>query len=109
MVNAIRLRIVYVITYPNGKLYVGKDMTNDINYFGSANGALIAHDFTDEERQDFCIRRTILWSSEDASLQEVNRVEAEYIRRLRANGPEIGYNRWPKRSDQATPHTGAIA
>ena len=107
MVTAGSRRIIYVITYPHGKIYVGKDMTNSINYFGSANSALIARDFSDDERQDFCVRRTILWSSDDASLQEVNRKEIECILRLRSNDPTIGYNRWPTCFDRTTPQRGA--
>jgi hypothetical protein len=30
------MKIIYKITYPNGKIYVGKDLTDSINYFGSA-------------------------------------------------------------------------
>lgn len=77
-----------MITYPNGKIYVGQDRTNSINYFGSASSELIARDFT--------IRRTILWESESASAAEVTQKEAESIRRLQSNNPIIGYNRWPK-------------
>jgi hypothetical protein len=29
--------VVYKITYPNGKIYVGQDVTDSINYFGSAS------------------------------------------------------------------------
>jgi hypothetical protein len=32
--------VVYRTTYPNGKIYVGQDRTNSINYFGSASPAL---------------------------------------------------------------------
>lgn len=32
-----RIRIIYKITYPNGKIYVGKDLTDSINYFGSVD------------------------------------------------------------------------
>ena len=39
------------ITYPNGKTYVGKDLTDSINYFGSADSKLIARDFTREQRR----------------------------------------------------------
>jgi hypothetical protein len=42
------MKVIYKITYPNGKIYVGKDLTDSINYFGSANGDLIAADFTRE-------------------------------------------------------------
>ena len=43
-----RMKVVYKITYPNGKIYVGQDLTGSINYFGSANSALVAADFTKE-------------------------------------------------------------
>ncbi len=38
--------VVYKITYPNGKIYVGQDRTNSLNYFGSASSRLIEQDFT---------------------------------------------------------------
>jgi hypothetical protein len=47
--------VIYKITYPNGKIYVGQDRTDSINYFGSASSKLIAKDFTREQRQDFTI------------------------------------------------------
>ncbi len=53
-------KIVYKITYPNGKIYIGKDLTNSINYFGSAKGDLIAKDFSEADRLDFTIRRQAL-------------------------------------------------
>jgi hypothetical protein len=27
------LKVIYKITYPNGKIYVGQDVTDSINYF----------------------------------------------------------------------------
>jgi hypothetical protein len=35
-----RLRVIYKITYPKGKIYTGQDRTDRINYFGSASNAL---------------------------------------------------------------------
>lgn len=90
------MKVVYKITYPNGKIYIGKDLTDSINYFGSADSEIIAKDFTREERRDFTIRKEILWESEDASDQEVNRKEAELIGQFRSNDPAVGYNQWPK-------------
>ena len=90
------MKVVYKITYPNGKIYVGKDLTDSINYFGSASHELIAADFTREQRRDFSIRKEILWESASASDTEVNQREVEFIVKLGANNPEIGYNRWPK-------------
>jgi hypothetical protein len=87
----------YKITYPNGKIYVGKDLTDSINYFGSADSRLIERDFPREQRRDFTIRKEILWESETASDSEVNVREVEFIRAFRANDPDIGYNQRPKR------------
>lgn len=90
------MKVVYKITYPNGKIYVGKDLTGSLNYFGSADSRLIEKDFSLEERRDFTIRKEILWESESASDMEVNRMEVEMIMKFRSNDPAIGYNRWPK-------------
>jgi hypothetical protein len=73
-----------------------KSLTDSINYFGNAQYALIAEDFTREQRKDFSIRREILWESETATDTEVNQKEMEYISVLRSNDPAIGYNRWPR-------------
>jgi DNA modification methylase len=90
-------KIIYKITYPNGKIYVGKGLTNSINYFGGANSAMIAEDFTVEQRQTFTITREVLWSFDSADNREVALRETEFIRKLWSNDPEVGYNRWPKR------------
>jgi len=90
------MKIIYKITYPNGKIYVGQDITDSINYFGSASSKLLAADFTAEQRRDFTARKQILWESETATQEEVNRMERDFITELRANDPAIGYNRWPK-------------
>ena len=87
-------KIIYKITYPNGKIYIGKDLTNSINYWGSASSDLIAIDFTTEERMDMTIRREIIFISNDAA--EINRMESVFIREYKSNNPEIGYNQWPK-------------
>jgi hypothetical protein len=88
-------KVVYKITYPNGKIYVGKDLTDSIDYFGSAQTTLIAGDFTREQRKSFTVTREILWESDTATDQEVNAVEVRFIRELNANDPKVGYNRWP--------------
>ena len=72
------------------------DLTDSINYFGSANSTLIARDFTREQRRTFTIRRDILWESDTASDAEVRQKEAELILAHRANDPAVGYNRWPQ-------------
>ncbi len=87
--------VVYRITYRNGKIYVGQDRTNCINYFGSASSELIARDFSYEERQSFTVTRDILLYSETADRAEVTRTEIEFILKLRANDPKVGYNQSP--------------
>ena len=88
--------VIYKITYPNGKIYIGKDLVDCINYFGSADHKLIEKDFTREQRRDMTIRKEILWESENATNEEVNKKEVELIRLFKSNDPDNGYNKWPK-------------
>jgi hypothetical protein len=87
--------VIYKITYPNGKIYIGQDRTNDITYFGSPSALLIAQDFTQEARQCFTITRDILWQSDVASDKEVNQMENEFIIKFESNNPLLGYNQRP--------------
>ena len=93
---------IYRITYPNGKIYIGQDRTDSINYFGSASSELIAKDFTPEHRSSFTITRDILWESELASASEVNQKEVEFINLYQSNDPLIGYNQWPKLKNRSS-------
>ena len=88
------MKVIYKITYPNGKIYIGKDLTDTIDYVGSVDSKLIEKDFTKEQRRNFVIRKEILFESEDEN--EVNRREPEFIRKNKSNNPAIGYNQWPK-------------
>ena len=90
------MKVIYKITYPNGKIYIGKDFTDSMNYFGSANNDLIEKDFTREEKKNFILRKEIIWESDSATNQEVNQKEVELIRMYQSNNPEKGYNKWPK-------------
>jgi hypothetical protein len=90
------MNVIYKITYPNRKIYVGQDRTDSISYFGSPNSTLIANDFTREQRRSFTVVREILWESETATPAEVTQKEIEFIVALRSNDPSIGYNQWPK-------------
>ena len=89
------MSVIYRITYPNGKIYIGQDRTDSINYFGSASSDLIAQDFTREERLNFTITRDILWQSDSASRREINQKEIALIHRYKSNDPAIGYNQTP--------------
>lgn len=90
------MKVIYKITYPNGKIYIGQDRTDDIRYFGSPNRDLIEKDFIRDEKDDFTIRKEILWESETASIEEVYQQEISFINKFRSNNPNIGYNMWPK-------------
>lgn len=91
--TAQRRKVVYKITYPNGKIYVGSDVTDTLTYFGSVSDKVVAADFDEETRRDFAIRKQILWESATASDSEVRRKEVEFILELEANNPAVGYNR----------------
>src|SRR5215203_975222 len=90
------MKVVYKITYPNGKVYVGMDLTDTITYFGSVDSSLVAADFSREQRRDFVVRKEILFESESATDAEVRAIELAMIRELRSNDPAVGYNRWPR-------------
>jgi len=100
--------VIYKTTYPNGKIYVGQDRTDSIEYFGSANSELSAKEFTREQRQDFAIRKEILWESETITPAEVTAKELQFILALKSNDPAIGYNRRPK-SKHLSPKQAVVA
>ncbi len=84
---------IYRITYPNGKIYVGSDVTDDALYFGSPGGrAQICADLTVEQRRLLVLTKEILWEGV-ATRSELVTMEHQYIRALRSNDPTIGYNR----------------
>ena len=90
--------IVYKITFPNGKIYVGKDeggLGHSLRYFGSWDDALVEQDFSKAELQDLTLRKQILFESE--SKEEIRRMEGVLIRELRSNDPLIGYNQTHKK------------
>ena len=90
------MKWIYKITYPNGKIYIGKDLTGTFRYFGSPDSKLLESDFSEAEKNDFTIRREILWQSPNAIDQDVNKKEVEFIKQYQSNNPVIGYNKWPK-------------
>lgn len=88
-----------MITYPTGKIYIGKDLIGSFRYFGSPNMDVVNADFESlprEQQLDYSVRKQILWESEGSSDAEVNAKEVEFIRKFESNNPEVGYNRWPK-------------
>jgi hypothetical protein len=88
------MKVIYKITYPNGKIYIGKDLTNSLTYFGSVDSNYVAQDFSEKEKRNFTINKEILFESE--SVDEINKKEVELILKFESNNPKIGYNKWPK-------------
>jgi hypothetical protein len=85
---------VYKVTYPNGKVYVGQDLLDQITYIESIANDQFKADFPPEREHDFALRKEILWESPTADRAEVDRATAEWIRRLHSDEPHVGYNRW---------------
>lgn len=99
-----RNKQVYKITYPNGKIYVGMDLTGSISYFGSPSAKeRIAADLA-EHRLDLTARKQILWESHTATDAEVRAMEGKLIREHGSNDPAVGYNLTPRslHPDQTT-------
>jgi hypothetical protein len=94
----LRCKQIYKITYPNGKIYVGMDLTGTLLYMGSPSAhAQIAADLgLEPHRFDLILRKEILWESETATDAEVRAMETKLIRETRANDPAIGYNIMPR-------------
>jgi hypothetical protein len=85
--------VIYKITYPNGKIYIGQDRTDDINYFGSADSFTVARDFDDDQKRDFTIRKQILERRENIPITALNILERHHILESGAAFSEVGYNR----------------
>lgn len=91
-----RRKQIYKITYPNGKIYVGLDLTGSVTYFGSPSAkARIEADLGDR-RLDYTARKQILWESETATDADMRAMEYALIRENRSNDPAIGYNIVPR-------------
>ncbi len=85
--------VIYKITFPNGKIYVGKDEGepgHSLRYFGSWDNAIVEKDFSKFELQDLTLRKQILFESDDKL--EIRKKESEFIRELKSNEPSTGYN-----------------
>lgn len=95
------MKQVYKITYPTGKIYIGKDSIGSARYMGSPDMNLVNADFEtlpDHIRRDYTVRKEILWESCNATEAELSAKEVEMIRLYQSNDPAIGYNRWPRLS-----------
>ena len=102
------MKHVYKITYPTGKIYIGKQRYVSARYMGSPDPGVVNADFaklSDEQRRDYPVRKEILWESEEATEEQLAAKEVEMIRKHGSNNPNVGYNRWPKFvSEQSSGH-----
>ena len=58
------MKQIYMITYPTGKIYIGKDSFGSHRYFGCPDKDIINSDFEnlpEEIRKDYTVRKQILW------------------------------------------------
>jgi hypothetical protein len=86
--------VVYKITFPNDKIYIGKDIGGEghsLCYFGSWDSSIVEADFTREQLADFRIIKQILFESDDKN--ETTQKESELIRLYDSSNPSVGYNR----------------
>jgi hypothetical protein len=91
------MKVIYKITYPNNKIYIGQDTTDSLmTYFGSGDHDYINQDPTLKGLKDFTIRKEILWESGTVTPQELKQKEDYFIISLGANDPDKGYNLRPK-------------
>jgi hypothetical protein len=93
------MKQVYLLTYPTGKIYVGKDSTGSYRYFGSPDIGVVNADFMmlpPEARKEYSVKKTILWESDTSTEKELSAVELGFHRKYHANDPTIGDNRWPR-------------
>lgn len=88
--------LVYKLTFPNGKIYVGSDLTDSAWYFGSPSKRVIEVDYPITQDSELTITKKILWFDPNADKSSTLSKEIELILALKANDPSIGYNLSPK-------------
>ena len=76
----------YKITYPNGKIYVGMDLTGSLLYVGTPSARQQIADDLDAHRFDLTLRKQIHWESETATDAEVRVMEAKLAQTI----PRLG-------------------
>ena len=96
---------IYLIRYPTGKIYIGKDEYGSFRYFGSPNVKVVNEDFlklSKETQMKYTVEKEILWESTTATSTQLAKKEVEFINKYQSNNPEIGYNRWPRWKNDET-------
>ncbi len=90
------MKVIYKITYPNGKIYIGKDSTNSVSYFGSPDSNEVAKDFDPNLTDTMTVTKTIIERFNVITEADLIRKEIGWIIKMGSNNPDIGYNRNPK-------------
>jgi hypothetical protein len=91
------MKVIYKITYPNGKIYIGKGPYRYAELLWQRRQQSDQEGLSQERKErDFTIRKEILFESEVAVDRELNAKEVELIISFRSNDPAIGYNHWPR-------------
>ncbi|WP_284176774.1 GIY-YIG nuclease family protein [Rhabdaerophilum sp. SD176] len=105
-----RWKVIYKITWPNGKIYIGSDLTDSIGYFGSVSNSVVEKDFpTRESRKRIQIMKEIIFESDQMEDHEIRVKEFEFIELFGSNNPAKGYNlrpRYREPSAQDSAHQG---
>jgi hypothetical protein len=93
---------VFKVIFPNDKIYVGSDTAQTarldyFKYFGSPRKAKaeMLYDFgrfLDGDKV-YILKKEILYSRENVTVEEILRMEQKFIKALDAKNPSIGYNR----------------
>jgi hypothetical protein len=93
------MKVIYKITYPNGKIYIGRDSTGDnLRYFGSPDKEYLENDFSWEQQKDITLRKELLFFDDEISDAELGKMENKYIIEYESNNPDKGYNIIPRYS-----------
>ena len=87
------MKQIFKITFPNNKIYIGKDLSGTLTYFGGFDPLCVKADYVNIRMSHFTLKKEILWESETATDAEVAVREAQYIRVFDSTNPLIGYNR----------------
>jgi hypothetical protein len=90
------MKVIYRITYPNGRIHIGKDRTETVAHFGSADSTLVEAELARVERRGFAVRKEILWKSEAAAGTDTSRNVIELVEKCCLRNRAVGYDRWPK-------------
>jgi predicted RNase H-like nuclease len=89
------MKQIFKITYPTGKIYIGKDTDGRCDDFGSPNQLALQTNFDalpKSSQTQYNITKEILWESYDCSGQTLASKHLELIHAHQSNQPHIGYN-----------------